>query len=89
MSKLINLIFISSLTTVECALRGASSKHTVDRHRNLAGIIVPGECTVANFSTALGGDAKLATYLGSSSNNVSIMQGILDTKCANALKPTK
>lgn len=72
----------------ECALRGASSKHTVDRHRNLAGIVVSGECTVTNFATAVGGNAKLATYLGSS-NDVSTMQGILDTKCANALKPTK
>jgi hypothetical protein len=88
MFKPIYLLLITSFTMAKAALRGTLPKSSSDQHRNLAVLNISGECTVANFAAAVGGTTKLATYLGTT-NNVSVMQGILDTKCANALKPTK
>lgn len=93
MFKLAALSLFSSALCSHAALRGAPSSslsHSTtsdETHRNLAAVSFTGECTVANFAGAVGGASTLATYLGTSNNAVT-MQGILDSKCAEALKPT-
>lgn len=86
--KLSLFISILSSSQIEAALRGTTSSHFFDdAERKLAETKISGECTVANFAASVGGKANLASLL-KTNNNDAIMQGVLDTKCANSLKPS-
>ncbi len=81
------LLAISCTQVADCALRGEKGTKAQSNLRTLqqAGAVT-GACTVANFASAVGGAARLATYLGTANDNTA-MQQVLDTKCASALAP--
>ena len=95
MYKLTALLIISYSQVADSALRGGAqqsnnvSSSSLDKksNRSLQQVkAVSGECTVANFASAVGGKGTLASWL-SSANDDAAMQQVLDTKCANALDP--
>ncbi len=93
MYKLTAALLAISYAQVEVsALRGSKGiqhkqrQQQQQQQRTLQDGTVTGACTVANFASAVGGEATLATYLGTA-NDVAAMQQVLDTKCASALAP--
>ena len=76
MNKLTVLLTIShSVTATERVLRGSRAlKGTYE---------VNGECTVANFASAAGGESKLSSILGVGQGE---LQKTLDKRCGSAAK---
>jgi len=84
MNKITVLLAFSSAHVADSALRGGKQQQ---QGRSLQDVkTVSGECTVANFASAVGGKSTLASLLNSA-NNDAAMQSVLDTKCADALEP--
>jgi len=88
MNKITVLLAFSSAHVADSALRGGKQQQQQQQQgRSLQDVkTVSGECTVANFASAVGGKSTLASLLNSA-NNDAAMQSILDTKCADALEP--
>ena len=88
MNKITVLLAFSSVHVADSALRGGKQQQQQQQQRRSLQDVktVNGECTVANFASAVGGKSTLASLINSA-NNDAAMQSILDTKCAGALEP--
>lgn len=101
MYKLTALLVVSYTQVAYSALRGEkgiqsnvrptrttsrTSRNEHSDHRSLQQFTVTGSCSVNDFAAAVGGRSALATLLGVS-NDDTVMQQVLDTKCTSALEP--